>query len=146
MFRNQIEQKLYKEPNFIGVFARNTLPREIKTRPFALICNTDLIQEPGTHWIAIYCDKNGIGEYFDSYGLPPLYTEFEHFLYRNCPNGYMHNRIPLQCLDCVTCGEYCVAYVIFRLRNRSYADFISLFTSNPNVNDKLIKYYFNKYL
>ena len=140
MFRNQIEQKLKKLPNFIGVFARNTLPLDIEP-PFALICNTDLIQEPGTHWIAIYCDENGLGDYFDSYGLPPLYPEFEHFMLHNCPNGYMHNRITLQCLDCITCGEYCIAYVIMRLHKESYADFISLFTSNPNINDELIKLY-----
>lgn len=145
MFRDEIERKLKNLPNFIGVFARNTLPPIVKS-PFALICNTDLIQEPGTHWIAIYCDENGVGDYFDSYGLPPLYTEFEYFLQRNCPNGFLHNRITLQCFDCVTCGEYCIAFILIRLHNGSYADFISLFTSNPKINDKLIKYYFKKYL
>ena len=142
MFRNEIEKKLKKLPNFVGVFARNTLPSKVKL-PFALICNTDLIQQPGTHWVAIYSDKNGIGDYFDSYGLPPLYPEFEYFLKRNCPNGYMHNRVLLQCFDCVTCGEYCIAYVITRLHNGSNADFISLFTSNPYNNDVLMNFYYS---
>jgi len=142
MFGNEILRKLKNLPHFVGVFARDTLPLKLN-KPFAVICNTDLAHEPGSHWVAIYCDKQGIGDYFDSYGLPPLYPEFEHFLLRNCPNGFMYNRITLQCLVCVTCGEYCIAYVITRLHNRSYADFISLFTSNPKTNDTLIKFYYN---
>ena len=72
MFGDEILRKLKNLPHFVGVFARDTLPRKILNKPFALICNTDLAHEPGTHWIAIYCDEQGIGDYFDPYGLPPL--------------------------------------------------------------------------
>jgi hypothetical protein len=137
-----ILKNLKNTKNFIGVFARDQLPTKVEY-PMGLIANTDSITEPGTHWISIYIDSNGIGEYFDPFGINPQYFEFEKFLYNNCPNGYFYNRITLQCLDCVTCGEYCEAYLITRLNGGSYADYISLFTSNPDKNDVLIKTYTN---
>jgi len=142
MFGNEIRSTFKNIPNFGGVFARDTLPLSVNT-PIGLIINTDKQDQPGSHWVAIYIDSNGIGEYFDSYGVPPLYEEINVFLFNNCPNGIFCNYVTLQCISCITCGEYCVAYIICRLcDNISYADFISLFTSNPEENDKLIKFYY----
>ena len=45
---------------FQGVFSCDTLP----PKPTLLVCNTDPHDKPGTHWIEIYVDKNGRGEYF----------------------------------------------------------------------------------
>jgi len=142
MFQDEIERKLYWFKNFIGVYARDTLPYRVQL-PMALIVNTDKRSQPGTHWVAIYIDTNGVGEYFDSYGLPPLYMEFLEFLLVNAPNGYFCNKITLQCFDCVTCGKYCAAYCVTRLKGFTYAYFISLFTSNTYRNDELIKIYFD---
>ena len=141
MLASEIYQRLVNYPNFLGVFARDTLPQSVNY-PCALISNTDLSYESGTHWIAIYIDEDGIGEYFDSYGLSPIYQEFRHFLRRNCTNGsYFENCVTLQCLTCVTCGEYCIAYLMTRLNGGTYADFIYLFTSNVYDNDYLIRLY-----
>ena len=52
---------------FQGVYSCDTLP----PKPELLVCNTDPHDKPGTHWIAIYVDKNGRGEYFDSFGMEP---------------------------------------------------------------------------
>ena len=41
------------------------------TLPAAFVCNTDDGDEPGEHWIALYLDADGRGDYFCSYGLPP---------------------------------------------------------------------------
>ena len=142
MFASEIRKQLAHIKNFIGVFSRDNIPQNLKG-PVGLIVNTDTSDLPGAHWIAIYIDENQIGEYFDSYGLPPLYAEFEDFLTRECTNGWMYNRITLQCTICVTCGEYCVAYLLNRFYGGSYADYISLFTSNTYKNDDLIKIYFD---
>ena len=48
----QINKTMRKYPNFLGVFAADTLPHIIKI-PCGLIINTDPQQHPGTHWIAI---------------------------------------------------------------------------------------------
>ena len=47
--------------DFQGVYSVDTLP----DKPKLLVCNTDPSTKPGKHWIAIYVDKRGLGEYFD---------------------------------------------------------------------------------
>ena len=58
-------QKYYKnEPRFRGVFSRNNLPKKIKDGTY--IINLDEYKYVGTHWIALFCNKNNI-IYFDSF-------------------------------------------------------------------------------
>ena len=140
MFGDEIRKKMGKIPNFLGVYARDQLPMDI-TIPMGLIVNTDDSHNQGEHWLAIYIDEKGFGEYFDSYGLPPLHNEFWTFLLENSPEGFFYNNIPLQCSVCVTCGQFCIAHLILRLRGHNYCDFISLFTRNTLKNDKLVKSY-----
>nr|CAD7578487.1 unnamed protein product [Timema californicum] len=49
-----------------GVFPADQLPARI-ARPAALVINIDPNTKPGTHWVPIFIDKNGVGEYFDSH-------------------------------------------------------------------------------
>jgi hypothetical protein len=49
---------------FQGVFSVDTLP----INPRLLVCNTDPSYKSGQHWIAIFIDERGIGEFFDSFG------------------------------------------------------------------------------
>jgi len=54
---------------FDGVFAADRLPNE----PRLLVCNIDPSYRPGEYWVVIYVDDKGrYGEYFDSFGRPPL--------------------------------------------------------------------------
>ena len=46
-------------------FLRNNLPKKIKDG--AYIINLDEYTDVGTHWIALFCNKNNI-IYFDSFG------------------------------------------------------------------------------
>jgi hypothetical protein len=137
-----INNLLRKNKHYLGTFSRDTLPniKHLKG-PAGLIANTDISSKPGTHWVAIFVDKDGVGDYFDSYGNPPLHQKFMNFLINNCPNGFFYNRIQLQCLTCVTYGHYCVAYIKMRSSGLCYCHFISLFTSDSLNNDKLIKKY-----
>ena len=66
MWSTEIEYILKNTPNFLGVFSRDNLPQPISL-PFSLIANIDKQVESGTHWIAMFVDKKGRGEYFDSY-------------------------------------------------------------------------------
>ena len=57
-------------PIYEGVFAADQLPGSPeKIQDRAYIVNTDEIDKPGTHWLAIFT-KNYKCEVFDSYGLP----------------------------------------------------------------------------
>jgi len=64
--------------SFAGVFPCDRLPLSIQN-PGAVICNTDPHDKPGAHWVAMYVDGD-VGEYFDSYGLPPINSNFVNFL------------------------------------------------------------------
>ena len=49
-----LESVLRRDPHaaplFVGVFASDTLPHSIHTKPALIIVNTDPIQKPGAHW------------------------------------------------------------------------------------------------
>ena len=50
-------QKYYRnEPRFNGVYSKNNMPKKIKDR--ACVINLDEYAVVGTHWIALFCNKN----------------------------------------------------------------------------------------
>ena len=58
-------QKYYQnEPRFNGVFSRDNLPKTMKVG--ACVINLDEYANVGTHWIALFCNRNEI-VYFDSF-------------------------------------------------------------------------------
>ena len=46
------------EPRFNGVFSKNNLPFKIKD--VAYVINLDKCADVGTHWIALFCNRNEI--------------------------------------------------------------------------------------
>ena len=54
------------EPRFNGVFSGNNLPKIIKDG--AYLINLGEYADAGTHWIALFCNRNEI-VYFDSFGV-----------------------------------------------------------------------------
>src|SRR5437868_7173964 len=134
----EIRKILKHVPNFKDVYARDTLPKWIGTN-VGLIVNTDPIGKRGQHWVAIYRDKDGYCEYFDHYGIPPLYNEFMDFLTTNSTIGVRWSHQQLQCVDCVTCGFYCVEYIKFRCNGFTLSDLLHSFTLDPYINDVIVK-------
>ena len=50
-------QKYYQnERKFNGVFSRNNLP--LKTKDGAYVISLDEYVDVGTHWIALFCNRN----------------------------------------------------------------------------------------
>ena len=69
----QLAQVLTKDPftkgSFVGVYACDQLSSiEINEYPKSFVVNTDPMELPGTHRIAIYFNEQMKGEFFDSYG------------------------------------------------------------------------------
>ena len=143
MWETEIRQVLQRVPGFLGVFSRDDM-KSPRCYPFSLVVNTDKSDQQGTHWIAIYVDSKGRGIYYDPFGRKPHHSEFEEYLIKYCKNGYTYNKSSLQCITCVTCGEYSTAYVIFRTVGYSHRRFIQIFSSDTISNDILIKNLFNK--
>ena len=48
-------------------------------RPSAILVKLDPASQPGRHWIAIFIDGNGQGEYLDSYSVPPQNKHIKNF-------------------------------------------------------------------
>ena len=112
MLNLEIENKLSHLKHFLGVYSRDNLPEKANS-PSSLVANFDKYGEPGSHWIAIFIDNCGDGEYFDPYGLPPLHIEFLNFLQRNTHNLFW-NKIPLQC------DMWSLLCSIYKIKNKRF--------------------------
>jgi hypothetical protein len=134
MNSDAIANKLKCLDCFLGVFPCDILP-DVETLPAGLVINTHPSTKPGEHWIAIYIDKDGHGDYFDSYGNVPQHKSIISFLNINCPNGWNSNRITLQSVTGETCGQYCVLYLIMRSRGLSNQDYLRMFSRKSFLND-----------
>ena len=92
-------QKYYKnEPRFNGVFSRNNLPKKIKDGTYVI--NLDEYADVGTHWIALFCNRNEI-VYFNSFGVEHVPEEIKEFV-RN--KNTKVNIFRVQANDSVMCG------------------------------------------
>ena len=60
------------EIRFNGIFSRNNLLKKIKDE--AYVINLDEYANTGTHWIALFCNKNTV-IYFDSFGVEDISRE-----------------------------------------------------------------------
>ena len=59
LLKNFEIQKYYQnEPKVNGAFSRNIFPKEIKDG--AYVINLDEYADVGTHWIALFCNRNEI--------------------------------------------------------------------------------------
>ncbi len=142
MNTNQIQKILqnnvYTRDVFAGVYPRDRMPRIVKNYPRAYVCNTDPHDQDGEHWVAIYLDRDGTGEYFDAYGLPPMHARFVNFLNKNCAKSWTHNDQQLQGLTSHVCGQYCLFYLLHRCRGYPMMAITQMFGSNWENNDFLV--------
>ena len=73
-------QRYYQNaPRFNGVFLKNNLPKKIKDE--AYVINVDEYADVGTHWIALFCNRNEI-VYFDSFGVEYIPEEIKEICWK----------------------------------------------------------------
>ena len=96
--------------SFRGVYAIDEM-KLIKTvsYPSSFVINFNPSYKPGSHWVAVYFDKNGVGEYFNSFARYPPH-EVEHFLCFNTKRC-QYNRMQVQELYTTMCGQSAVFYI-----------------------------------
>ena len=136
-------QKYYKnEPRFNGVFSRNNLPEYNsikKIKDGAYIINLDEYADVGTHWIALFCNRNEI-VYFDSFGVEHVPEEIKEFVGNK---NIKANIFRVQANDSVTCGYFCIRFIDFMLAGKKLTDYTSLFSLHDfKKNDDIILSYF----
>ena len=73
----EIQRYSQNEPRFNGVFLRNNLSKTIKDGTYVI--NLDEYADVGTHWIALFCNRNEV-VYFDSFGVEHIPEEIKEFI------------------------------------------------------------------
>jgi hypothetical protein len=125
---------------FQGVYARDEINIEVllqQSKPTSdfshFVCNLDRRDKPGSHWILIELNhsKKEIF-YFDSYGLPPFFTDLLSTLHQtNYPITW--NKFQLQSLSTTVCGQYCIIFCLLRSRNYSIQNILNLLFYNNKL-------------
>ena len=94
----------------------------------------------GSHWVATYV-KNGIINYFDSFGMPPFQEIVNHAKRKNMT--LLHQSDQIQNLLTTTCGYFCLYFLNEMSKGRSYYDLLKMFNiHNTMKNEKYIENYF----
>ena len=131
-------QRYYQnEPRFIGVFSINNLPKLIKDG--AYVINLDKYGDVGTHWIALFCNRNEI-VYFDSFGVHHVPEEIKNFVGNK---NIITNIFRVQANDSVMCRYFCIGFIDFMLASKKLTYFTNMFS--PHVfkkNDDINLSYF----
>ena len=103
--------------NFIGVFSVDTAPSNLWKKNCCCIINLSEARHPGTHFIAVYIDKQNVLWYFDSFALPPPIYNFHlmSFLKQWMTSGKIKYVLshPIQDFDSIFCGWYTAAFCLF---------------------------------
>lgn len=143
---NRITKKAFR-----GVYSSDLLPKHKLKKPCIVIANTDPSTLPGTHWSAFYFPKNvdkkerRRGEFFCSFGSPPLSPEFQHFVERNC-KSFMFNNRQLQGNFSEVCGQFSCVYLYSRLRGKTLKQFLRMFSRTDfELNDAKVIHLYRKY-
>ena len=133
----EIQRYYENEPRFNGVFSRNNLPLKIKDG--AYVINLDEYADVGTHWIALFCNRNEI-VYFDSFGVEHVPEEIKEFVGNK---NIIANIFRVQANNSVMRGYFCIGLIDFMLAGKKLIDFRNMFSRHDlKKNDDIILSYF----
>ena len=122
----QIHKILSKHVKYFqGVYSIDLLPSTL-IKPAIIVINLDKHYMPGSHWVAACFSDSGYGEFFYSYGLPPIKLEIITYLQRHSIS-WTFNSTRLQGLTTNVCGQYCCLYALHRARGLSMTSFVDMF-------------------
>jgi hypothetical protein len=107
---NDLEALMHGDPEFVGVFSRDTIPRGIDKRlSIKMIVNLDPKNLPGSHWVAI-SRRGGKAYYFDTFGRPPP-KEISDWLSNNSLSWTYFKNIIQAPNDTTSCGYICLSFL-----------------------------------
>lgn len=124
--------KKHKITNYKGTFSKDMLPDRIHDEESIVVNLQDYFQGGGTHWVAVYNNKNSNSiEYFDSFGLEPPNECIKYMETSNKPIEY--NSSQIQNMDSIMCGFYCCYYIVERYKGRIPIDILLDFQLKPSL-------------
>ena len=113
---------LSNKPRFNGAYSRNNVPKKIKDG--AYVINFDEYADVGTHWIALFCNRNEI-VYFNSFGVEHVPEEIKEFIGNK---NIKANIFRVQANNSIMCGYFCIGFIDFMLAGKKLTDFTSMFS------------------
>ena len=120
----EIQRCYENEPRFNGVFSRSNLPLKIKDGTYVI--NLDEYADVGTHWIALFCNRNKI-VYFNSFGVEHISEEIKEFTVNK---NIKANIFQVQANNSVMCGYFCFGFSDFMLAGKKLTHFTNMFTAH----------------
>ena len=85
-----------------------------KIKDGAYLINLDEYAGVGTHWIALFCNRNEI-VYFNNFGVEHVPTEIKEFIVNKNIKG---NIFRVQANDSVMCEYFCIGFIGFMLAGK----------------------------
>ena len=137
-----LESDARARDTFRGVYARNKLPIRAPTTSL-YVCNTDPNHKPGEHWVTIYIDSDRRREYFDSFGMPPLFSEFLTFLNYNT-KSWTHNNRVVQDAYSSACGFHCIFYAVHRCVGFDVGSIANMYMNDVVFNNAIVEEFVRK--
>ena len=111
-------------------------------RQALFIYNLEPSHMTGSHWVATYV-KNGVINYFDSFGLPPFQEIVNHAKKKNLT--LLHQNDQIQNVMTTTCGYFCLHFLNEMNKGRTYFDLLEVFDIHDTINnEKFIELYFKQ--
>ena len=139
-------QKYYQnEPRFNGVFSRKNLL--IKIKDGTHVINLDEYADVGTHWTALFCNRNEI-VYFNSFGVEHIPEEIKEFVNRTSSSASQNKNIKANIFkvlanDLVMCGYFWIGFIEFMSASKKLTDYTKLFSPYDfKKNNNIILAYF----
>jgi hypothetical protein len=137
IFLDSILFKFCDERLFLGTFSADTLPNYKLCINKHLISNYSKKHEAGTHFIAMSISKNKVF-IFDPYGQPMMNPIIlNHF---PAKLKFLHSKHVIQSDSSISCGLFCIGYILSKRLKITFNDFISIFNRGNNLdqNDIII--------
>ena len=103
------------------------------------VINLDEYSNIGTHWVALYALNNNV-THFDSFCVEHIPDEIKIFTEKSI---ILANIFRIQAYDWVMCGYFCIGFIDFLLRDKTFTVFTNLFSQNnfDKNNDMILKYF-----
>ena len=105
------------------------------------VINLGEFKPMGTYLIALYVNGNNI-IYFNSLGVDHIPKEIKTFIRKQ---KYHNKFCRIQVYYSIMCGYFCVRYIDFMLKRKSFLDYTNSLSPNDyDKNDKIILNYFQQ--
>ena len=129
---------LYPLREFGGVFNESTIGSlRARSLPCYVVCNLASEGDPGTHWVSLALEADK-AVFFDSFGAACKSDGMKRLLVERGYKSYTYNMYPLQHSLSVSCGEFCIGYVLSQKAGWHLSQYVGLFKYRSRVNDQII--------